>query len=69
MRGVKARMGGLAFLRTGVVKRQHSTLRRLRGRVRTGTGHEPFISPERSFGCFDSALPWRSARPLVTWLS
>lgn len=47
MRGVKARTGGQEFSGTGVVKRQHSTLRRLRGRVRTVTGREPFISPER----------------------
>lgn len=32
MRGVKARRGGQGFLGAGVVKRQHSTLRRLGGR-------------------------------------
>ncbi len=43
----KACSGGQRFSARGVAKRQHSTLRRLRGRVRTVTGREPFISPER----------------------
>ena len=55
MLGVKARTGGQRFSGTGVVKRQHSTMLRPRGWVRTGTGHEPFIAPERSFE-FDSVL-------------